>query len=348
MRLCAEHGIYSVIDLHAVPGCQNQHWHSDNPTHIAAFWQHPHFQDRVVHLWQAFATRYRDEPWVGGYNLLNEPADPSGAVVGPFHDRLVAAIREIDPTTSSSSTATPTRRTSRCSPSPTRTPSTPATTTRAPAWPSAGPTRARPRASGSTATSWRRSSSSARSYQRETGTPIWVGEFGPVYTGDPERDEQRYQILSDQLDIYDRHGAGWSIWTYKDVGLQGLVHAAPDSPYMQRFGDLIDKKARLGIDSWGSTDQEVPEVVEPIHELIAREFPGWSPYPWSPRATTDDLVRHILFAQAMLTEYAERFRDLGDDDLDELADSFALARCVTRTRLCELLASRTGTAAGQA
>ena len=94
--LCAEHGIYSVIDLHAVPGCQNQHWHSDNPTHIAAFWQHPHFQDRVVHLWQAFATRYRDEPWVGGYNLLNEPADPSGAVVGPFHDRLVAAVREID------------------------------------------------------------------------------------------------------------------------------------------------------------------------------------------------------------------------------------------------------------
>jgi aryl-phospho-beta-D-glucosidase BglC (GH1 family) len=38
VRLCAEHGIYSVIDLHAVPGGQNQHWHSDNPTHVAAFW----------------------------------------------------------------------------------------------------------------------------------------------------------------------------------------------------------------------------------------------------------------------------------------------------------------------
>ena len=56
----------------------------------------------------------------------------------------------------------------------------------------------------------------------------------------------------------------------------------------------------------------------------------------------------MLFAQAMPTEYAERFRELGDDDLDELADSF-LSTCVwTRTRLCELLASRTGTAAGQA
>ena len=37
------------------------------------------------------------------------------------------------------------------------------------------------------------------SWQRETGTPMWVGEFGPVYTGDPERDEQRYQLLADQL-----------------------------------------------------------------------------------------------------------------------------------------------------
>jgi hypothetical protein len=62
IRLCGEHGIYSVIDLHAVPGAQNQHWHSDNPTHVAAFWLHPHFQDRVVHLWEALADRFKDRP----------------------------------------------------------------------------------------------------------------------------------------------------------------------------------------------------------------------------------------------------------------------------------------------
>jgi hypothetical protein len=181
-------------------------------------------------------------------------------------------------------------------------------------------------------------------FQRESGTPIWIGEFGPVYTGDPERDEMRYRILSDQLDIYDEHAAGWSIWTYKDVGLQGLVHTAPDSPYMHRFADLIEKKARLGIDSWGSTDQEIPEVVEPVHELIAREFPSWSPYPWNARASADDLVRHILLAQAMVPEYAERFRGLSVRELTELADSFSLARCVRRARLCDLLASRMGAA----
>ena len=94
---CGAHGIYSIIDLHAVPGAQNQHWHSDNATHVAMFWQQRQFQDRAVNLWQAIATRYRDEPAVAGYNLLNEPADESAGcgrtVLPPAH----RAIREIDP-----------------------------------------------------------------------------------------------------------------------------------------------------------------------------------------------------------------------------------------------------------
>jgi hypothetical protein len=45
-----------------------------------------------------------------------------------------------------------------------------------------------------------------------------------------------------------------------------------------------------------------------------------------------------------VVEYAERFRGLSDDELDELADSFSLARCTRRERLCELLAARLGAA----
>ena len=35
VEICARNRIYTVLDLHALPGCQNQHWHSDNPTHWA-------------------------------------------------------------------------------------------------------------------------------------------------------------------------------------------------------------------------------------------------------------------------------------------------------------------------
>lgn len=87
IELCAQHGIYTIIDLHALPGYQNQHWHSDNPTHKALFWRHRHFQDRVVNLWEAIAGRYRDNPWVAGYNPINEPADPTGRMVMPVYRR---------------------------------------------------------------------------------------------------------------------------------------------------------------------------------------------------------------------------------------------------------------------
>src|SRR6187399_402267 len=35
IKICAEHQIYAILDLHAAPGCQNQDWHSDNPSHVS-------------------------------------------------------------------------------------------------------------------------------------------------------------------------------------------------------------------------------------------------------------------------------------------------------------------------
>jgi endoglucanase len=338
--LLGEHGIYSVIDLHAVPGSQNQHWHSDNPTHVAAFWQHRHFQDRVVHLWEAIADHYRDNPWVAGYNPINEPGDPSGKVVGPFYDRLVKAVRAADPrhvlfldgntysTDMSIFREVYENTVFVCHDYAL------AGFAHGGGYP------------GYTLGRWcdrqelEKTFEERSTFQRETGTPLWVGEFGPVYTGDPEQDRERYQILRDQLEIYDAHGAGWSLWTYKDVGLQGLVCAG--GPYMERFGPFIEKKRRLGADRWGSTMREQAEVLAPLHELVETEFPGWDPYPWGARYQTDDLVRHILFAQALLPEYAELFRGLGDDELIALADSFALESCRRREPLLELLADNLG------
>ncbi len=84
---------------------------------------------------------------------------------------------------------------------------------------------------------------------------MYVGEFGPIYTGDETVDAERRQILADQLDIYREYGAGWAIWMYKDLGRQGLVSAAPGSAYRRRFAAFIAKKDRLGADQWGSTGE---------------------------------------------------------------------------------------------
>ncbi len=97
IALCAKHQIYTIIDLHALPGFQNQNWHSDNPTHKALFWKHKDFQDRALHLWEVIAEHYKNQPWVAGYDLINEPADPTGEKLFPYYKRLQDTIRKIDP-----------------------------------------------------------------------------------------------------------------------------------------------------------------------------------------------------------------------------------------------------------
>lgn len=58
----------------------------------------------------------------------------------------------------------------------------------------------------------------------------------------------KYRLLADQLEIYNAHGARWSIWAYKDMGREGVVSAAPDSPWTRRIQPVLDKKQRLGLD----------------------------------------------------------------------------------------------------
>jgi endoglucanase len=340
--LCARHGIYTVIDLHAAPGGQNHHWHCDNPTHVPLLWVHRDFQDRVVNLWEHLADHYRGHPGVAGYNLLNEPADESRAVVGPLYQRLVTAVRAVDPdhilfldgnTYSTEFDVF-------------GEPGDPAlddnTVYACHDYAAAGLGRGG-LYPGLTDGTWFDAEALERKFlqrsefSRRTGTPVWVGEFGPIYTGDPERDAQRRQILDDQLDIYRRHDAGWSIWTYKDLGPQGLVTVRPESPYRARFGEFVAKKARLAADKWGSDGVGVAEVTGPVQDLIAREFPGFEPYPWGRQDWVRTLLLNITMAQPLAWEYAELFRGLGEDELTALADSFALGNCTVRTTLASQL-----------
>ena len=327
---CGRHGIYTVLDLHALPGAQNHHWHSDNPTHVPGFWTHRHFQDRAVRMWEVLADRYRDNAWVAGYNPVNEPADESRRVLGPFYERVVASIRAVDPRTTLFLDG--------------NTYSTEFDVFPADPWENtvyvchdyarAGLT---PNPVAHDRDELEQKFLQRTEYSRRTGTPIWVGEFGPVYTGDERIDEQRRVLLDDQLEIYRRHDASWSIWTYKDLGLQGLAYVRPESPYRQRFGDFVAKKDRLAADSWGSDRIGPAEVTVPFQQMMAREFPTADPYPWGLADWVRTLINNVTIAQPLAHEYAELFRGLDDSELIALADSFALPNCAQRTPLLDTL-----------
>jgi endoglucanase len=336
--LCAKRGIYTIIDLHALPGCQNQDWHSDNPTHKALLWRHKHFQDRVVQVWEAIASRYRGNPWVAGYNPINEPADPSEAVIEPFCRRLFEAIRSFDPNHVIFLEGNRYSQDFHMFKEP---------------WPNVvytvhdyalpgffdgGPYPGLSRGQYVDRGAVERTFLQRTAYMRETGTPIWVGEFGPVYRGDPEADAMRYQLLRDQLEIYDHHQASWAIWLFKDIGLQGVVYAAPDSPWVQRLKPFLDKKARLGVDAWGSDDTRIRHVMAPLEDLFAAEFPHYQPFPFGARRMINRLVRHILLSESLLEEFAACFEGLSEHDIDELMGSFEFERCVQREELATILA----------
>ncbi len=167
--------------------------------------------------------------------------------------------------------------------------------------------------------------------------PIWVGEFGPVYVGDSAKVEMRYQVLRDQLEIYDEFQASWSIWTYKDIGVQGLAYTRPDSPWNRFLRPITEKKARLAVDRWGTSDEQIRDVIGPIETLMEREFPGYDPFPSGVSWQICRLVREILFAEAMLPEFGKLFEGASEARLDELASSFAFGNCVVRERLASAL-----------
>ena len=102
---------------------------------------------------------------------------------------------------------------------------------------------------------------------------------------------------------------------------------------------MLEKKARLGVDAWGSTDAGLREILEPIEQLFAREFPDFQPYPWGAGRWIHGHVRHVMLAEAMVDDYAAAFAGLTPDEARDLADAFALPNARTRSRLAEIIRS---------
>ena len=95
--------IYILPDLHAVPGGQNPDWHSDNSTGYTQFWHYGLFRSQMAKLWGEIAKRYQEEPYLLGYDLLNEPyvfSDRSAGngteLIQRFYEEATEEIRKQD------------------------------------------------------------------------------------------------------------------------------------------------------------------------------------------------------------------------------------------------------------
>jgi aryl-phospho-beta-D-glucosidase BglC (GH1 family) len=86
------HGIAVLLDMHGPQaGYQSADYSGD-------FWgTDPIYRNRLKALWVEIANRYKDEPFVIGYDLINEPCCSTTAQLAAYLLEVRAAVKAVDP-----------------------------------------------------------------------------------------------------------------------------------------------------------------------------------------------------------------------------------------------------------
>ncbi|NMP16331.1 cellulase family glycosylhydrolase [Thalassotalea sp. Y01] len=78
----SKYQLYVILDMHAAPGGQSAHNIADSDG-VARLWHEPEvYWPQTIALWETLARRYKDNPWMIGYDVLNEPMLPGTEELG--------------------------------------------------------------------------------------------------------------------------------------------------------------------------------------------------------------------------------------------------------------------------
>ena len=100
---CSEQGIYTILDLHGAFGSQNGQDHSGeviDKVEDVTFYKDPNLKYLTLELWKEVAIRYRKNPAVAGYDILNEPGEKAGTTKEyhwDYYNQIYKIIRAVDP-----------------------------------------------------------------------------------------------------------------------------------------------------------------------------------------------------------------------------------------------------------
>lgn len=111
MGWAAANQMYVMFDMHGAPGGQGKNSNiNDYDENLPSLFEDEANKEKLEALWLKLAHRYKDNPWFGGYDLINEPnwkLGDSGNDNGcetenndelwDVHLRLTKSIRQIDP-----------------------------------------------------------------------------------------------------------------------------------------------------------------------------------------------------------------------------------------------------------
>ena len=71
---CKANKLYLILDLHGAPGGQGNDLNiADRDPSLPSLWQSDENKRKMIALWTKLAQRYKDEPWIAAYDIINEP-----------------------------------------------------------------------------------------------------------------------------------------------------------------------------------------------------------------------------------------------------------------------------------
>lgn len=101
LEWCRIENLPIMLDMHCAPGGQTGDNIDDSYGYPWLF-VHEESQQQIIEIWKRIATRYKDEPLILGYDLMNEPIahyfeeENLGEKLEPLYKKIVKAIREVD------------------------------------------------------------------------------------------------------------------------------------------------------------------------------------------------------------------------------------------------------------
>lgn len=335
---CARHGIYVLLDLHAVHGGQSRENYADATTGEPLFWRHADLRERATRLWETLARRYRDNPAVAGYDLINEPqTEGRPALLTDWLRTTLRRVRAID------------RRHvvwlsgdewgggfAGLAPDLWRTPQVAFQFHMYPSW-----TYPWQRMDRYPATvdgvrydaDWLRQRLAAMSAFGRYH-PVLLGETGMSSTGNHAREALQAAALRDLLAVAEEQGWSWAQWSYKDIGQMGMLAPRRDTPWQQlvRSAAAQQERAKLAalvpVRGAGGAEPALPGVLRSL------AGPGAD----AEVRAVGIMVRRPL--EPLLSRaIAQPMAAMSDDELRALARSFSFANCEPNAALTEIFAA---------
>ena len=102
IKWCKEEGLYVILDMHDAPGGQTGDNIDDSYGYPWLF-ESEESQQLFCEIWEKIANRYKDEPAILGYDLLNEPIathfnnkEEINNHLVPVYKKGIEAIRSVD------------------------------------------------------------------------------------------------------------------------------------------------------------------------------------------------------------------------------------------------------------